>query len=291
MCLGLLWLLKTQSLLFLNPTLWIRFSVSAQKKTTFLVLLCIEKCLSPLKCSWKQGEETKINTLFSLKTFSAHNSCFSQPEAMAEQAGANGADCLSPLCRSKPGVWSCYIRTSLCWACMYRVILSLALGLLSPPCAHGIKHIRRIAFKTQQDYKYQRAIQSPVPFLNTTLPIRCGPYRPPLPETSPAFVSTSWGACELQNQELVLESSSISVILWAAMKGFTCCALCCLTTSSFPHGCSIQGSQAAHKQLTTCLAMPSSLVSSHPQIGSAKNQIRVDCPRQESGRGSWKSAR
>lgn len=153
---------------------------------------------------------------------------------------------------------------------MWRVILSLALGLLSPPCAHGIKHTRRIAFKTQQDYKYQRAIQSPVPFLNTTLPVRCGPYRPPLAETSPVLVSTSWDACVLQNLELVLKPPSFSVILWAAMKGLTSCALCCLTTTSFPHaaavlrcGCSNQGSQVAHKQLTSCLAIPSSLVPSH----------------------------
>lgn len=38
-----------------------------------------------------------MHSLFSLKTFSAHNSCFSQPGVMAEQAGVSGADRLQVL--------------------------------------------------------------------------------------------------------------------------------------------------------------------------------------------------
>ena len=116
-----------------------------------------------------------MHSLFSLKTFSARNSCFSQPGHMAEQAGASGADCLQVLYAevnqvSDP-VTSGYHSAEPVW----KVILSLALGLLSSPCAHGIKCTRRAAFKSQQDYKSQKAIQSPGPFLNTTLPIRCVP--------------------------------------------------------------------------------------------------------------------
>lgn len=48
-------------------------------------------------CIWKKGTGTKMHPLFSLKTFSAHNSCFSQPGVMAELAGVSGADCLQVL--------------------------------------------------------------------------------------------------------------------------------------------------------------------------------------------------
>lgn len=38
-----------------------------------------------------------MHPLFSLNTFSAHNSCFSQSGVIAEQAGLSGADCLQVL--------------------------------------------------------------------------------------------------------------------------------------------------------------------------------------------------
>lgn len=39
-----------------------------------------------------------MHSLFSLKTFSARNTCFSQPGVMTEQAGVSGADdCLQVL--------------------------------------------------------------------------------------------------------------------------------------------------------------------------------------------------
>lgn len=89
-----------------------------------------------------------MHSLFSLKTFSAHNSWFSQPGVMVEQVEVSGTDCHQVLC---PEEKQCLILLHQDTALMNLHVksnpLALALGTLIPPCVHGIKHTRRTAFK------------------------------------------------------------------------------------------------------------------------------------------------